>query len=284
MDQFRNRTIDYVTGAWSWIRRSPVIVVLILILVAFNYFASESEIASLGQFRFSGQLVLDLLVAGAAQLLDPRALLVAIGGSLLAAVVTIFEMGAMFAVFQGSPRPFRRGIRAALSQATVAFGAMYAAIFAAYGVFGFVASYVVVVLFGQSGIVGGVVLLLIIAATYPVVYMVLSVCAMVAVAKINASGWATAAKLTFIPRNFRKLTIFYVVRIGSELGILLPAAAFSGYLSLPPILAGLLIIVAVSLPFAIIRTTGFIIKLEVLEPMPDFSKQFSNYYTVGRDQ
>ena len=270
--------LRYFAESWRWVWRNPIIIILILILVGFNYFSSSGELSEFSELEISGSSIYHLLIISAHSLVEPRVLIAALIATTLASAITIFEMSALFAIFQEKDRPLLRGIKGVFSLSTPVFTIFYGLIFAVYGIVGISLSFIFVDILGLTGIVGGIILTVIVALTYPIVYMLLSVAAMLTVAQLKPDEFVIGIKATFDKENFYRLTAFYVLRIGSELLILLPAAAITNSLGFPVLISALLIILALSIPFALMRTTGFILKLDVFKDVPWFQEAFRAFY------
>jgi hypothetical protein len=124
-------------------------------------------------------------------------------------------------------------------------------------------------------------LLLIMALAFILYYMSLATAVMVAIADGTLSDKFRKFAYFASTTNISRLTRFYLVRIGAEF-IIVGVVGFalarlhigSDYL-LPMMITAVTV-----LPFALLRTSGFVLKLDMLRPDPYFRKQFERYYST----
>ena len=260
-----------------WVCRNPLLLLLVLVVVAYDRLVPDGlpRLESIDMTNASS--LLRALLAAGHFIFTPS-------GSLFwfataaGSAVTMFNTGAMFAVFAKEPSPVRAGIRTLFSIGTIQFLVLgivigFASAFLALGVIRSV-----VYLLPRSGIVG--VALIIIAAilTYPIAYMALTVGAIIAATPSTLREKAQYIRVLLSARNARRLCSFYLVRMGAELLVAYLALVIAQRLGIAPVFIGVVIVLIMTVPLTLLRTTALVMKLEMLRAEPWFREYFKKYY------
>lgn len=122
--------------------------------------------------------------------------------------------------------------------------------------------------------------LLISALTFILYYMTLAVAVIIAIVDDTVSNKLRKFKYFATLRSFSRLSQFYLIRIGAELGIIALTGIVLSWLRVRSEYILPIIVVALTvLPFALLRSSGFVLKLEILRPDNYFRTLFENYYS-----
>jgi guanylate kinase len=271
--------LDFFKAAFFWVLKNPILIVLVIIIAVFNQFFSNVGI---------DMRSVDLLHPDSIWALTLRVLAFAfapVGFGLIAlslfaaAAITMFNTAATLAVFSGEKSAWRAGFSALLSGRTLMLFLCTGLINLAFGLAFLFGAWLTVPVGNQHGMLGSAIIILSTAVAYPVFYMLTSVIALIMAAPVSLSERLRITRTLFlIPKNLKRILAFYLIRIGAEalavgLVLLLIRSAH-----LPSALSAGLLILAVSIPFALVRTTGLVMKLEMLRDAPWFSAYFANYY------
>ncbi|HEX8535119.1 MAG TPA: hypothetical protein VF662_13215 [Allosphingosinicella sp.] len=202
-------------------------------------------------------------------------------GVVSASALTMFNVGATFAVFQHQPKAILSGFRAVMSRRTFEYALVQICVLTSFAGGFFLVVRAVADSAAVDDRLGGVLLIAVFSVGYPILYMILSTTALL----IGADGPLHLKLVTghvFLKwPNLKKLTLFYLVRIGSEVAALALLASIAANLGLSPIIGLLLGVAAATLPLALVRTAGFLIKLDILEGAAWFRSNFLDYYEDG---
>lgn len=113
---------------------------------------------------------------------------------------------------------------------------------------------------------------------FPVYYMTLSFIAVIACSGGSIVERVRRLRYGLRRGNIWKLSLYYVSRIGSELALVGGGAWLIAKFGAPSWALPLMVMAALIVPLAAIRTTGFALKLEILKDDPWFRKHFESYY------
>lgn len=274
-----NKTIiSSLKESISTVHHHPVIWILVAILIGFNQFSSSKKFALDATGGLTGDMIYETMLRVLNLGTDWKVLLLAIGGSVAASFVTIFQAASMMDVFCGRKLPLLTGLRKTLSITTLLFSVLYCALFGIYGVFGLACVWLIVKLVGVGGFVGAAMIILIVAVTYPLIYMLLSVSATGLLVSRSNTERREIVSAAFVRSNLWTLSRFYWLRIGIEIGLIGIVALLGSFFGLSLMISSLLIVLAVSLPIAWIRTSGLILKLDIFGETTAFRREFSNYF------
>lgn len=263
-------------GSLRWLSSNPVLIFLVFAVVLYNSFTNEAPRSSVN--LLSAASIFSALKSVAVGLLTPVGVGLALLAILSASAITMLSVGTTFAVFRHQPRPLLDGARAVLSGRTFEYAFIQITVLAALGGAFFVTTQTVVTLPWIDDTAAAVFLVVLFCAGYPIMYMILSTTALLLGAEGRFSKKLGTGLVFIKRRNLIKLTLFYLVRIGSEMAALAGLAIIASRLGLPPLVGLLLGVAAATLPLALVRTAGFLIKLGMLRDAPWFRSAFSAYY------
>ena len=263
----------------GWAVRNPAIIVLVFIISFYNHFFSGAKVVDVESIS-TGAAAWSALVYSFEWFTQPHNFLLSIAGMLAASAISMFSVGVTFALFSGSPSPWADGARELISVRLAQYLAIQTvANIVTYS--GFVVTVAGIVhLFGMSGKAGLAMIALIGCIFFAVYYMFLSTCAVIAGARMAVREKFKAASVMFTGKNLKYLLLFYVIRIGAESLLLFVAAALVSIGDFPRVATSILVIGLLVLPFATVRTSGFILKFRMLKDFAWFSSKFRAHYVT----
>lgn len=271
---------QYVLPPLRLLLSNGTVLLAILFVIALDYYSQSTSVeagTSIGAWAY------DALPRLIRSILNRPALIAAgIAASLLrSAVVTVIAQD-MMCIYAGT----RKGLLATVGKTSLRQILWFiAAELIAYAVFGLVASlfylptYIVWRVWNQDlsiALVGAFVLI------YPVFYLVFSVLSMVAVMPFSSSKRLGIIRSLLSGDSFRKLYVFYLVRLGIEalLLFILPVVAVrylhNGWL------ATVCVIIVLLLPIALFRGVAYEVKLGLLKTDPDVYRLFERRFAARR--
>ncbi len=265
----------------SWAVRNPVILVLVIILIVYNQFAGSSSILQNVHVAWTqASSIWNTLLLLIHLLLTPLGIFLDSLSLIGAAAITIFEVEANFTIFAKKDRPLLRGLRAVFTLRAVQYfilEVMVSAIFA-FVFLGLV--YLVVFPLGLTGLTGALLLVVLVTVGYPTWYMLLATGSVICNSHVNTAQKLDMVRIAYRWKNFSRLFVFYFVRVGIETVAISLAVLVASYLHVPSIFYVFLIILIATLPFAIIRTGGFLLKFDIFKDVPWYQEYFADFYAL----
>jgi hypothetical protein len=103
---------------------------------------------------------------------------------------------------------------------------------------------------------------------------------------ICASHVDTAQKIEMVCiasrwNNLSRLFVFYLIRIGVETAAVSLAVLVGSYFHVPTVFDLLLVVVIAVMPFAIIRTGGFLLKFDIFQDVSWYREYFADFYCTS---
>lgn len=272
-----NKIVHFFGESARWIVKNPILLVLVVLLVAYNELTGTDSILRTVDWT-SGE---SLLAAGEtvlANFLTPIGFLALVASMLVAAVVSMFNIGANFAVFAKRPGPLKHGMRFAFSLGTLELFAFQVLVCGIAVLLYAELSRFFVGTLSIGGLPGALVMLFMAVVGYPLVFMIMATMSTIFAARVSLYGkWHLTRTACSWP-NLSRLLIFYVTRVGLETLLLIAAVLLAIYLKIGPVPKALLIILIVTVPFALIRTGGFLLKFSIFKDDVWFRSYFRKYY------
>lgn len=261
----------------SWVFRNPILILVVLLATGYSHFVPDGlpKLENIDMTHPSS--LLNALLSAGHFIFTPSGLIFWAATS-IGAALTMFSTGAMLAVFARNGHPFIAGIQRMLSVGTIQFLALeviigFASAFLALGVIGSV-----VYLLPQSGIWGVLIIVIAAALSYPIAYMSLTIGAVIIGTTASSREKMYFAQTLLSGKNVRRLCSFYLVRMGAEMVVVYIALMSAQYLEVPPVLTGIIVVLILTVPLTLLRTTALVMKLEMLRTTPWFQQQFKTYY------
>jgi len=260
-----------------WVFKNPLLLLLVLIVVAYNHFVPNG-LPSINEIDMTNPASLLTALLAVGQFIFTSHGLLFWLATATGAAVTMFNTGVVFAVFAGKSNSIGIGLRRMLSVRTIQFLLLeiiigFASAFLALGVIGSV-----VYLLPHSGIWGVAIIVIAAVLSYPVAYMALTVGAIIVGTTATLREKVHFAQVLLSGRNARRLCTFYLVRIGSEILIAYIALVVAQHVGVSSTLTGIVAILIMTIPLAFLRTTAFVMKLEMLRNTVWFREYFKSYY------
>ncbi|MES2006663.1 MAG: hypothetical protein V4436_00980 [Patescibacteria group bacterium] len=268
----------FVTG-YTWIRQNPIIIFIVLLVLGYNYFYPHvtPQFENIDIFNLASMLaVLDVAYTF---ILTPAGQIAGWIAITTASAITMFNTGAMFAIFSKRPRPVVEGLRTMFSDRTLEYIALQFIIGLSSAYLLYLELWTVVYIFPNSGWFGVAIILLSVLIAYPLSYVLLSAGAMLIGAKVTVVEKLRYSRILFQKENFKRLATFYCIRIGAEVLVVYVAIYVARLLHVPHLITTLVIVLLITLPLALVRTTGLVLKLGMLKEAAWFKQYFANYYS-----
>ena len=261
----------------EWVVRNPVLILIVLIIVIYDEVTGTDSFLRAIDWT-SGHDLLRAGEEGLAFALTPLGAAAVLLSILVSTSLTMLTVGISFSVFADRGRQFRAGMRSVFSPATLyLFFYEVVTIAIAYLVLLLIARGIVATP-GGTELLGAAVILLVGTALYMLLFMIIATASVIFAARVSWYGRLHLAKTALTPKNLSRLIGFYMTRVGLEGVLIFTVAGVAEYFAFPPILAGLLLIAVVTLPFALIRTSGFILKFDIFKDDVWFRSFFRAYY------
>jgi len=272
-----DRVVHLFGESARWIVKNPVLLLLVVLLVAYNELTGTDSILRSVDWT-SGE---SLLAAGEtvlASFLTPFGSLALLGSMLVAAAVSMFNIGANFAVFAKRPGPLKHGMRSAFSLSTLELFVFQVVVCGIAVLLYAELSRLIVGTLGIGGLPGALAMLFMAVVGYPLVFMVMATMSTIFAAHVSLYGKWHLTRTACAWPNLSRLLVFYVTRVGLETLLLVASVLLAIYLEIGPVPKALLIILVVTVPFALIRTGGFLLKFSIFKDDIWFRSYFHKYY------
>ena len=264
-------------NGFSWIRSNPVLLFLILLILLYNHFYPDPIPKVTDVNVFSPASLLGVLDSVYEFVLTTKGQVLGWSSLVIASALTMFNTGALFAVFSGRPT-VREGIRFVFSDRLLEYVSLQLVLGLAGAYLLYLELWIFVYVIPSTGVLATVVIFLTLLIGYPMSYMVLSTGALLSGAKTSVREKGVYARVLLRGPNLKRLLIFYGVRIGLEILVAYAALAIGRMLHVSLTATALVIVLLTVVPFAWVRTTGFVLKLGMLRDTRWFSEYFSAYY------
>ncbi|MDB4991826.1 MAG: hypothetical protein JWL75_71 [Parcubacteria group bacterium] len=273
-----NWLVQFFKTATSWVFKNPILIVLVIFISLYNKFFSNVgfDVSHLNPLRADSIWLFALAAKNV--FLTLHGALIAGSATFASSVITIFNTSAMLAVFAKQSSPGIKALHATLSLRTLEYFILQILCGVVFGTLFLAIMYLIVPVAGIQGIVGTAIISICTLIAYPVFYIILSTGSLILTAPVKANERWLYVRTLCNRQNFPRLLTFYLVRIGTEAILAYGVLILASLVHLPTLISALLIIFIVSIPFALVRTTGLIMKLDMLRNTPWFKSQFANYY------
>lgn len=267
----------YVRESARWILRNPILLVLVIALVAYNQLSGTDEfLRSVDWLR--AEAVLTAAETFVSSYANGVGILSLFFAFLIASFVSLFTIGVNFAVFAQRKGRLMIGIRKAFSRATLELTVFQFVVSILSGAAFYGLALLVVRVLGLAGLDGSIVLFVLAVIGYPLVFMCMATMSMILASEVSLYGKWHLVRTATRWSNLKKLVVFYVSRLGIETIFLGSALFVSAYAQLSVVWATLLITALVAVPFALVRTSGFLLKFKIFENDIWFRSYFRKYY------
>ena len=272
------RLLARIKECMRWVVKNPILLILVVLLVLYNKFAGGGMHGIEGLDLTRGDAILAFLEGTISSFLHPLGILLVLLGFLAAAALSLFNIGVNFGVFAGRPRTFLQGIRKLFSRSTLELFLVQLTV-SAVGVFlGLMFMSYVIRDLGLAGLAGALIFFLALIIIYPVWFMAMATISTILAAEVSLYGkWHLLLTALRWP-NLSRLLLFYMTRIGFEMLILSIAVLLVSYLHIPVFYGTLIIVLIITVPFALVRTGGFMLKFSIFKEDVWFRSYFKKYY------
>ncbi len=266
------------TRGYDEIRANPVIIFLVLLVLAYNYFYPSITPRFEDIDITKPASLLAVLDAAYTFILTPHGMIAALVALITASGITMFNTGAIFGVFAERPRPVLEGVRTMLSDRWLEYIALQFIVGLLSAYLLYLELWVFVYIFPNTGWFAVACILLSVLIGYPLSYVMLSAGSMLIGAKVSVVEKLGYARILLKKENAKRLAVFYGVRISAELLTVYGAIFIAKLLHVPSLITTIIVLVIITLPLALVRTTGFVLKLGMLKETDWFKKYFAMYY------
>lgn len=255
-------TPQLIKAGYRWVVGNPVVIFLVLVLLVFNhFFASVSAPMDGG---LTGLNMLSVMTQVADKASTVSGFLLSLTAAACASIISMFEAHALLAVYYGGATPVWSGLKRTFRPATAYFYFLYVSAMWGYTWLLLLIAFVLVQKAQLVGLLGGLILGGIVAASFPVLFALLSMATTILALELSRSGCGTAIQRTMTLRNLRRLVGFYLARIGLELvvlGGLIQLLIMAGIGAVDALTVAIIILV---LPITILRTSALLLKLDII--------------------
>ncbi|MDB5265093.1 MAG: hypothetical protein JWN64_664 [Parcubacteria group bacterium] len=270
---------DFFKIAFFWVIKNPILIVLVIIIAIFNQFFADVGLDTKGIQPLHPDTIWAFTLTVLHFILSPTGFGIITLTLFAAAAITMFNTATTFAVMAGEKQSWKLGMKALFSDRTLILFFLSGLTQLTFGILFLLGMWLTVPVGGQHDILGSVIIVLCTAVAYPIFYMLTSVLALIVAAPVSFRERLEITRvLFFTPKNLRRISTFYIIRIGAEAIAVGAVLLLINLVELPPVISSLLLILAVSIPFALVRTTGLVIKLDMLRNNLWFSHYFRTYY------
>jgi hypothetical protein len=265
-----------------WAVKNPVILVLIVILIVYNHFVSGGSVLKNVHVVWTQAIsIWNTLIYLIHFLFTPLGILLDILSLIGSAAITIFEVEANFAIFAKKDRPLLRGIRAMFTIADVQYFILQILVCGIFGLVFLGLAYLIIFPLGLTGLAGSLLLILLVTVGYPTWYMLLATGSVICASHVDTAQKIEMVCIASRWNNLSRLFVFYLIRIGVETAAVSLAVLVGSYFHVPTVFDLLLVVVIAVMPFAIIRTGGFLLKFDIFQDVSWYREYFADFYCTS---
>lgn len=270
--------IDFTKAGFSWIAKNPLLIVLMVIIISYNEFAPKIGLDLKGLNIARADSIWNFVLEALHFFTSGPGILIWLASFVCASALTMFNAGAMLAVFAGDPNPGNSGIKTLLSKSWFEYAVLQLLVSAGAVLVGVGLVWIIVRAFSLTGLLGSVLIGLFVVIVYPLFYAVMSAASVIFAVPVSLKEQYGFTKVLLIKKNALRLGLYYLIRIGGEAIIAYIALLAASVFHLSALWTGILVVFIISIPYALVRTTGLLIKLDMLRNTLWFSERFARYY------
>lgn len=272
----------YILSPLKVIFSNPIILLFVFVITIFNLFSNKllSSILNI-QLELKPEWIYYKFPALILRLLDQKMLEISIISFLVflcASIISVNVMLNITEVYRGRVYNFKTIFTRNLTKALVWFFIAEVILHLVFGLIGLLMYICCLFLYRCCQIDLILLLLGLSVFLYPFFYLLLSFSAMMAVLPLTSVDKISKFNYIFMKKNFFQIYIFYLVRIGMEMGLLIFCPLLISYFGLPTYLFSVSIALILTIPFAFFRGSGYEIKLLILSNDKQINTIFQSYY------
>ncbi len=269
--------LQYARESARWVMQNPILLALVIALVAYNQLSgTDDALRSVDWLHAAAVLTAAEALVG--RFFHAMGIVSVLLGFLFAAWVSLFAIGVNFAVFAGKRNRLMVGLRKAFSRATLELWVVQVVATLLVGALFYGLAIIVVRSLGLDALDGSIALFIILVIGYPLHFMAMATVSTILAAEVSLLGKWHLVRTALAWPNLSRLIAFYVLRIGIEMVFLGSALLVSVYARLSPVWASVLITALVAIPFALVRTSGFLLTFRIFESDIWFRSYFRKFY------
>lgn len=267
-----------IKRGFLWVVRNPVVLVLIVILIVYNQLIGSSSVLENVHIVWTQASSLwNAFTYLVHFLLTPLGIFLDIVSLIASAAITIFEIEANFIIFAKKDKPLLRGLQAIFTLGAVEYFILEVLISALFVLVFLGLAYFIIFILGMRDLAGSLLLIVLFILGYPTWYMLLATGSVICASHVATAQKITMTRIAFRKNNFSRLFVFYFVRVGIETAAVSLALLIASILQVPTIFDLIFVLLIAIMPFAIIRTGGFLLKFDIFQDVPWYQKHFAAF-------
>ncbi|HEV7121310.1 MAG TPA: hypothetical protein VGN56_00630 [Candidatus Paceibacterota bacterium] len=270
--------IDFTKAGFTWVAKNPLLIVLMIAIISYNEFAPKIGLDLKGLDITRADSIWNFVLEAIHFFTGTTGILIWLASFVCASALTMFNAGVMLAIVAGNESPGRSGLKTLLSKSWFEYAVLQLVVSAGAVIAGAGLLWLIVVVFNLIGLAGSLLIGVFVIIVYPLFYALMSAASVIFAVPVPLREQYGFMRILLIKKNAIRLGTYYLIRIGGEAALAYVALLIARLFHLPELATGILVVAIVSLPYALVRTTGLLIKLDMLRIAPWFSEHFARYY------
>lgn len=274
--------IDFAKAGFSWVAKNPLLIVLMVLIISYNQFIPRLGLDFKNLTITRADSIWQFVIQAFHFFTSASGIALWLITFVFATAITIFNSGVMLAVLAGKSKPGQTGLKTLCSMSLIKYMLLQVFVSAILVIAGTALLWLIVFGLSFRGLTGSIIIGIFVAIAYPLFYAAMSAMAIILAVPVSLKEQFAFTKVLLKKPNAIRLGLYYLVRIGGETLVGYIALVIAHELRVPGVWTAVLVIVIISIPYALVRTTGLIIKLDMLKDEIWFANYFANYYAHSK--